>query len=170
MNQAGSWDEDIITDLFEPSDVSRILATPISPDSHDVWRWQDSSISHNDGLIQLVNGCLCSPTVKETIYVAAKLWLIWSVRNDVIWKGKALSIANLLNHAARLCDLWFSVYSRGDNSAGGNSNEAVWIPPPPGRIKCNVDAALYGDDVGFGLCPQKVTDDSNGDEAFVLNQ
>nr|GMC92423.1 uncharacterized protein LOC109163497 [Ipomoea batatas] len=90
-------------------------------------------------------------TVKEAIYVAAKLWLIWSVRNDVIWKGKALCVANLLNHAARLCDLWLSVYSRGDNTAGGNSSEAVWIPPPPSRIKCNVDAALYGDDAGFGL-------------------
>nr|GMD40168.1 replication factor A protein 1-like [Ipomoea batatas] len=114
MNQAGSWDEDIINDLFEPSDVSRILATPVSPDSHDVWRWQ-----------------------------ACKWLFVQSdCEGDNLRSSKAL--ANMV--CQERCDL-----EGADNTAGGNSSEAVWIPPPPGRVKCNVDAALYGDDAGFGL-------------------
>nr|GMD30169.1 uncharacterized protein LOC109185201 [Ipomoea batatas] len=43
----------------------------------------------------------------------------------------------------------------GDVTAGVSPSEAVWIPPPPNRFKCNVDAALYGDDAGFGLKPNR---------------
>nr|GMD79784.1 uncharacterized protein LOC109154171 [Ipomoea batatas] len=193
MNQSGSWDEDVVKDLFEPSDVPRILATPVSPDSRDEWRWRDdirgiysvrqgyrlltpisahadpqlqfvewrklwrlpvppkvknflwrcmryvlpvretlkarhvwagggcpfcsfdmetmdhlfcscpavaqvwhdSSILHHDSLVMLVNGCLCSPSVKEAVHVAAKLWLLWAARNDVIWKGARLLLVSI---------------------------------------------------------------------------
>nr|GMD34534.1 uncharacterized protein LOC109193110 [Ipomoea batatas] len=39
----------------------------------------------------------------------------------------------------------------GDVAVGGSPSEAIWIPPPPNRIKCNVDAAVYGDGAGLGL-------------------
>lgn len=35
----GNWDLEILHDLFEPVDVQRVLATPISLHSKDYWRW-----------------------------------------------------------------------------------------------------------------------------------
>nr|GMD61733.1 uncharacterized protein LOC109192125 [Ipomoea batatas] len=40
LDQSGAWDEDVVNDLFEATDVPRILATPVSPTSRDAWRWQ----------------------------------------------------------------------------------------------------------------------------------
>ncbi|XP_019163454.1 PREDICTED: uncharacterized protein LOC109159798 [Ipomoea nil] len=37
----GDWDTEIIRDLFLESDVPRILATPVSPQYPDSWRWKD---------------------------------------------------------------------------------------------------------------------------------
>ncbi|XP_019178278.1 PREDICTED: uncharacterized protein LOC109173495 [Ipomoea nil] len=49
--QTKTWDPHILTDLFEPEDVDRILKIPVSPDYKDTWYW------HNDP-----NGCY---TVKD---------------------------------------------------------------------------------------------------------
>ncbi|XP_019197153.1 PREDICTED: uncharacterized protein LOC109191020 [Ipomoea nil] len=49
--QTKTWDPHILTDLFEPEDVDRILRIPVSPDYKDTWYW------HNDA-----NGCY---TVKD---------------------------------------------------------------------------------------------------------
>ncbi|XP_019181382.1 PREDICTED: uncharacterized protein LOC109176404 [Ipomoea nil] len=49
--QTKTWDPHILTDLFKPEDVDRILRIPVSPDYKDTWYW------HNDA-----NGCY---TVKD---------------------------------------------------------------------------------------------------------
>ncbi|XP_031127606.1 uncharacterized protein LOC116029699 [Ipomoea triloba] len=40
IDEAGNWDGEIVRDLFVDSDVARILATPISPQFKDTWRWK----------------------------------------------------------------------------------------------------------------------------------
>jgi len=40
LNDMGNWDVDIVRDIFEPSDVPRILSTPVSTNNRDVWCWQ----------------------------------------------------------------------------------------------------------------------------------
>ncbi|XP_031099742.1 uncharacterized protein LOC116003943 [Ipomoea triloba] len=113
--------------------------------------WHDFTILHNDSLVLLLNGALCSPSVKGAIHVAAKLWLLWNARNDVVWKGKLLRITDLLSQAAWLSDLWFSTYTRGVADTDVAPTAASWTPSPPHRLKCNVDAAVFEDSAGFGL-------------------
>ncbi|XP_031124312.1 uncharacterized protein LOC116027022 [Ipomoea triloba] len=40
FTEAGTWDEDVVRDLFVPSDVPRILATPVSSNARDIWCWK----------------------------------------------------------------------------------------------------------------------------------
>ncbi|XP_019163512.1 PREDICTED: uncharacterized protein LOC109159858 [Ipomoea nil] len=37
--QTGTWDNDILTDLFQPEDVGRIMRIPVSLDYNDTWYW-----------------------------------------------------------------------------------------------------------------------------------
>ncbi|XP_019191057.1 PREDICTED: uncharacterized protein LOC109185570 [Ipomoea nil] len=37
--QTGTWDKDILKDIFIPEDVERILKIPVSPDYEDLWYW-----------------------------------------------------------------------------------------------------------------------------------
>ncbi|XP_019151047.1 PREDICTED: uncharacterized protein LOC109147845 [Ipomoea nil] len=37
--QTGTWDNDILTDLFQPDDVGRIMRIPVSLDYNDTWYW-----------------------------------------------------------------------------------------------------------------------------------
>nr|GLL29647.1 uncharacterized protein LOC109154171 [Ipomoea trifida] len=249
FNEAGTWDEDVVRDLFVPSNVRRIFATPVSPNAQDIWRWKGdirglytvrhgyrlltSSSIHADpqlqflewrklwklpvppkvknflwrcmrnilpvrevlkirhvwagggcpfcsfdmesmdhlfcscpevaqvwhgsnimltgSLVLLINNMLCSSSVKETMHVAAKLWLIWKARNYVIWKGKTFCAVDLLRQALWLHDSWFSAYSRNTDSLVDNSGSTSWTPPPTNIFKCNVDAAVFEDGAGFGV-------------------
>nr|GMC46444.1 uncharacterized protein LOC109173479 [Ipomoea batatas]GMC56510.1 uncharacterized protein LOC109173479 [Ipomoea batatas]GMC56511.1 uncharacterized protein LOC109173479 [Ipomoea batatas] len=40
FDEQGKWDLEILHDLFEPDDIPRILATPISHEISDSWRWR----------------------------------------------------------------------------------------------------------------------------------
>ncbi|XP_019173831.1 PREDICTED: uncharacterized protein LOC109169405 [Ipomoea nil] len=37
--QTGTWDPEILTDIFVPQDVEQILKIPVSPDYEDMWYW-----------------------------------------------------------------------------------------------------------------------------------
>ncbi|XP_019168052.1 PREDICTED: uncharacterized protein LOC109163801 [Ipomoea nil] len=37
--QTRTWDKDILTDIFIPEDIERILKIPVSPDYEDLWYW-----------------------------------------------------------------------------------------------------------------------------------
>nr|GMC60869.1 uncharacterized protein LOC109158014 [Ipomoea batatas] len=179
-SNTGTWDEDVVRDLFVPSDVLRIFATPVSPNAQDIWRWKGggcpfcsfdmesmdhlfcscpevaqvwhgSNIMLTGSLVLLINNMLCSSSVKETMHVVAKLWLIWKARNDVIWKGKTFCAVDLLQQALWLHDSWFSAYSRNTDLLADNSGSTSWTPPPTHILKCNVDAAVFEDGAGFGV-------------------
>nr|GMD82297.1 uncharacterized protein LOC109159798 [Ipomoea batatas] len=92
LNDMGNWDVDIVRDIFEPSDVPRILSTPVSPNNRDIWRWQGDvrgiySVRHGYSTVLLLTNALCNSTLKEAVLAVAKLWMIWAARNEVVWKG-----------------------------------------------------------------------------------
>nr|GLL41875.1 uncharacterized protein LOC109159798 [Ipomoea trifida] len=249
LDHSGTWDEDVVKDLFVATDVSSILATPVSPTSRYVWLWQGdvrgiytvrhgynlltsasihanpqvhfvewrklwklpvppkvknllwrcmwnilpvrvllrnrhvwaggrypfchsdketiyhlfcschattqvwqgSSVQHSDCLAVLLNTALCSPSLKDSVHIAAKLWLVWNARNDAVWKGKFLRVDDLLRQVESLRDLWVSDYSRDVVVTAVAPGATSWSPLPIHRLKCNVDAALFEDGVGYGL-------------------
>nr|GMD45621.1 uncharacterized protein LOC109154171 [Ipomoea batatas] len=121
--------------------------------------WHGSNFVNHVNLVLLLNNILCSTCVKDAIHAVAKLWMLWSVRNDVIWKGKVLCVNDVLRQAAWLGDLWLETYSRTNSILETNLNNAdFWTPPPFHKVKCNVDAAVFDDGAGFGA----VVRDHNG--------
>nr|GMD60280.1 uncharacterized protein LOC109158014 [Ipomoea batatas] len=223
LDHSGTWDKDVVKDLFVATDVPSILATPVSPTSRYVWLWQGDvrgiytvrhgynlltsasihanpqvhfvewrklwklpvppkvknllwrcmwnilpvrvllrnrhvwaggqgfSVQHSDCLAVLLNTALCSPSVKDSVHIAAKLWLVWNARNDAVWKGKFLRVDDLLRQVESLRDLWVSDYSRDVVVTAVAPGATSWSPLPIHRLKCNVDAALFEDGVGYGL-------------------
>nr|GMD63473.1 uncharacterized protein LOC109159432 [Ipomoea batatas] len=112
---------------------------------------QGSSVQHSDCLAMLLNTALCSPSVKDFVHIAAKLWLVWNARNDAVWKGKFLRVDYLLRQVESLLDLWVSDYSRDVVVTAVAPGATSWSPLPIHRLKCNVDTALFEDGVGYGL-------------------
>nr|GMD72664.1 uncharacterized protein LOC109162712 [Ipomoea batatas] len=223
LDHSGTWDEDVVKDLFVATDVPSILATPVSPTSRYVWLWQGdvrgiytvrhgynlltsasihanpqvhfvewrklwklpvppkvknllwrcmwnilpvrvllrnrhvwaegqgSSVQHSDCLAVLLNTALCNPSVKDSVHIAAKLWLVWNARNDAVWKGKFLRVDDLLRQVESLRYLWVSDYSRDVVVTAVALGATSWSPLPIHRLKCNVDATLFEDGVGYGL-------------------
>ncbi|XP_019184179.1 PREDICTED: uncharacterized protein LOC109179064 [Ipomoea nil] len=41
MSNDGLWDQDLLRDLLLPTDVDRVLATPVALDKCDVWYWRN---------------------------------------------------------------------------------------------------------------------------------
>ncbi|XP_019179768.1 PREDICTED: uncharacterized protein LOC109174976 [Ipomoea nil] len=62
--ETGQWDQQILTDIFEPGDVPRILKIPISPGYEDTWYWHgdpNGVYTVKDGY-KLVVGNYSTPT------------------------------------------------------------------------------------------------------------
>ncbi|XP_019165689.1 PREDICTED: uncharacterized protein LOC109161653 [Ipomoea nil] len=140
--QTKTWDPHILTDLFEPEDVDRILKIPVSPDYKDTWYW------HND-----VNGCY---TVKDAYRrlmgefnhseqvrrVVGVLYFLWMARNEAVWE-----------HAVRRPEVVWHRAAAGEASYTALHSRPVMAPAggvvtvAAGRTTCHVDA---GYDPGTG--------------------
>nr|GMD70689.1 uncharacterized protein LOC109152773 [Ipomoea batatas] len=94
------------------------------------------------------------------IRMAATYWTIWIARNEALWNTKVWQTAELKHMVESLINSWKLAYS---NTANQNFSKmhaisVPWQPPPVGKVKCNVDAALFEDVMGFGA----VVRDHNG--------
>nr|GLL37408.1 uncharacterized protein LOC109184732 [Ipomoea trifida] len=123
------------------------------PVPHKVWH--DLPFAHNVSTVLLLTNALCNPSVKDVVLVMARLWMIWAVRNEVVWKGNLLRVDVLMSKATWLCNSWVSTYCR-DDAAGDTSSLFVgWTPPPPHQLKCNVDVTVFEDGVGYGVVQRR---------------
>nr|GLL17145.1 uncharacterized protein LOC109154734 [Ipomoea trifida] len=92
----------------------------------------------------------------KALDMAAILWTTWLVRNDVYWSGKMWHVEEIKHYVQALVSSWHHAYSPisalSSNAMpvvqSGSSN--IWCPPLVGFLKCNVDAALLDDIMGFG--------------------
>nr|GMD14772.1 uncharacterized protein LOC109179342 [Ipomoea batatas] len=76
--------------------------------------------------------------------MAARLWVIWSARNDMLWNDKVWSLEDLRRAVESFLHDWKLAFSPSENMSQVHSvaSPAVWHPPPEGWVKCNIDASL----------------------------
>nr|GMD06259.1 uncharacterized protein LOC109186235 [Ipomoea batatas] len=120
--------------------------------------WSDTTAAnHVESLPQLINHCLCDSDGSMAILMASKLWVIWSVRNDRLWNDKVWQVGEIEQNVRSLVASWQQVYSSPSSLLRNitatplpGDSLTVWVPPPVGMVKCNVDAALFDDISGLG--------------------
>nr|GMD01593.1 uncharacterized protein LOC109159798 [Ipomoea batatas] len=103
-------------------------------------------------LVSVLERFLGSTIPFKAIEMAARLWVIWSARNDKLWNAKVCNFDDLLRTVDIYVSSWTQAYvlPPGLMSVAPNTVVNVWCVPPFGYLKCNVDASLAGDVSGFG--------------------
>ncbi|XP_019198077.1 PREDICTED: uncharacterized protein LOC109191858 [Ipomoea nil] len=90
----GTWDQDILTDIFDPEDVERILKIPVSPDYEDLWYWYGDP----KGEYSVKSGY-------RTIVVAL-LYYIWRARNGAVWDATLPRPRKIIAMASSAVNAW----------------------------------------------------------------
>ncbi|XP_019161408.1 PREDICTED: uncharacterized protein LOC109158044 [Ipomoea nil] len=78
----GTWDPHILSDIFDPSDVPRILKIPISPEYDDTWYWYDDP----NGCYSVKNGYRHVVGIYESSSGFDKWDTIWKLRIPPKWR------------------------------------------------------------------------------------
>ncbi|XP_031101846.1 uncharacterized protein LOC116005747 [Ipomoea triloba] len=113
--------------------------------------WCSFGIMKGLSFVELVEKALHAHEERLPITMASCVWSIWTARNDLLWNGKSCEVAVLKRMANSLVDSWQQVYSNSSpSSLPLISQPASWNPPPPGMLKCNVDATILANAAGFG--------------------
>nr|GMC49878.1 uncharacterized protein LOC109168441 [Ipomoea batatas] len=86
--------------------------------------------------------------VRQGVRLAAIFWVLWQARNDVVWRNGTWAALDLRRQVDGLCTLWQDLIK--PIRASTRVDRIQWSPPSSGRLKCNVDAAIFGDRAGFG--------------------
>ncbi|XP_019181672.1 PREDICTED: uncharacterized protein LOC109176732 [Ipomoea nil] len=184
----GTWDTAILHDIFQEEDVHRILATPVSPQFKDAWRWLEDirgkyTVRHGYRLLMNsgeennyvgefhawntlctmgTGGCfkwsghaamdqwLANATMEQSTTLAAIIWVIWSTRNDIVWRDIQPSVAAMHTQVMRVKAGWEAVNRRDARDDDRAGHASTWEPPPSSSVKCNVDAATFSDGAGYG--------------------
>ncbi|XP_019190727.1 PREDICTED: uncharacterized protein LOC109185201 [Ipomoea nil] len=109
--------------------------------------WGHAITSNGRSLSAFVEEVFDLHDLSKEWHMLARFWTLWKVRNRGVnesSRARALVDENLVA-------LWSETYSTTahvDQLAA--SSTSTWLPPPFGRFKCNVDASLLGDRLGFG--------------------
>ena len=73
-------------------------------------------------------------------------WMLWKNRNDIVWRGKRNNARFLVNLASRMLYKWTTIQSPQIDLVSnlqGHHGFVIWSSPPPGKVKINIDAALF---------------------------
>ncbi|XP_058774294.1 uncharacterized protein LOC131648560 [Vicia villosa] len=166
------WDVDIIRDLFDASDMEKILSVPLTEEvaedkmiwkdekdgvysvrtGYNLWRnacWRTAGLSHLiDSRLhsfQDIKSLIFDICSKESREVAGR----FAVMLDGIWKNRNDYVWHNEQEEASALGLksnyvWNEWFQAQERMAGNASSNHVleWSPPPVGWLKCNVDAAF----------------------------
>ncbi|XP_019176336.1 PREDICTED: uncharacterized protein LOC109171736 [Ipomoea nil] len=89
-HETQTWDPDILTDIFIPTDVARIRKIPISPEYEDMWYWhgdQGGNYTVKSGYKAVVGDLNDNMDTNQIIHAAAILYYIWKARNGAVWEA-----------------------------------------------------------------------------------
>ena len=102
-------------------------------------------------------------------FVVMICWSLLQNRNAMVWSGKTSSVQQLLNFVGHFLYQWQTVKKNqfliSQPSTAGRG-AVCWKTPLVGRLKCNVDAAMFDSRGHIGL--GSVIQDSKG--AFVATR
>ncbi|XP_060959571.1 uncharacterized protein LOC133030706 [Cannabis sativa] len=91
-------------------------------------------------------------------------WSIWKARNELLWKNKTRTAAEVVSHARSVLDQWCYAQSNRFEplmvSKNNHHKEEHWSKPEANKIKVNVDGAIFQSMGSYGV--GIVARDSNG--------
>ncbi|KAM6550249.1 hypothetical protein CsatB_000057 [Cannabis sativa] len=98
------------------------------------------------------------------------IWAIWHARNELVWREKSLSAAEVILLARVVLNQWRNAQQRRLGSlfvpSGSNVDLEHWVKPVMGKIKVNVDGAIFANDGKFGAAAVARDHDGRFIEAF----
>ncbi|XP_019150689.1 PREDICTED: uncharacterized protein LOC109147522 [Ipomoea nil] len=142
LTHEGTWDEDVVQDIFVAQDIDRILRTPVSPAYKDSWCWRGNT----RGLYTVQQGY----HIRNILPVRELLKTKGRARSDCTWNNVRWSVAKLVDEVNMLVATWKEHFVNKKRAVRGQRPTAGWEPPPPDFHKCNVDAAMLDHGVGYG--------------------
>ncbi|XP_060974688.1 uncharacterized protein LOC133039760 [Cannabis sativa] len=100
------------------------------------------------------------------------IWAIWHARNELAWREKSLSAAEVILLARVVLNQWRNAQQRRMGSlfvpSGSNIDLEHWVKPVMGKIKVNVDGAIFANDGKFGAAGVARDHDGRFIEAFTV--
>ncbi|KAM6591439.1 hypothetical protein CsatA_014044 [Cannabis sativa] len=100
------------------------------------------------------------------------IWAIWHARNELVWREKSLSAAEVILLARVVLNQWRNAQQRRMGSlfvpSGSNIDLEHWVKPVMGKIKVNVDGAIFANDRKFGAAGVARDHDGRFIEAFTV--
>ncbi|KAJ1416432.1 Reverse transcriptase zinc-binding domain [Sesbania bispinosa] len=134
--------------------------------THNMQCWQESGLWHEMELYVRVSEdfretafhFLKTLPMKEKSLFGMLFWSLWKRRNEKVWEGILRPASHAVNHTRETLQDWDSMNKRRRDHIGSIvlSQSLCWFPPQSGRVKCNVDAALFQHQhqhsFGIGLC------------------
>ncbi|XP_019153827.1 PREDICTED: uncharacterized protein LOC109150345 [Ipomoea nil] len=112
--------------------------------------WGAANVLHGYILAQFVEENLCHQDESQAVAMTCRFWVMWKVQNDVVWNGKLWSISQMQAYVSSELMGWEEAVFPNYNSHHSGNPYQVWVPPPFDFLKCNIDAALHGQDASFG--------------------
>ncbi|XP_021753633.1 uncharacterized protein LOC110719026 [Chenopodium quinoa] len=124
------WKVDLLTQLFPPFEVDRVINIPISS--------------------RLPSDSLCWDLEKKGDFsVKSAYWAIWGARNSRVMEGEVRSAVEVVKYAQKtigeVSDARDKKAEGWSVAAGGGELPVVWSKPAVGFLKVNVDNGFVGE-------------------------
>jgi len=91
--------------------------------------------------------------VQQLTLTTMTLWSLWKSRNTKLWEAIDTSPSAIVSQAKDRLVEW-GCMQRGKVRSRNDHTKQPWIKPPPGMIKCNVDATSFNGNsiMGYSMC------------------
>ncbi|XP_019157468.1 PREDICTED: uncharacterized protein LOC109154044 [Ipomoea nil] len=120
--------------------------------------WEQEDVLNGRCMQLFMDQWLTNSTVEQSTRLAAIIWVVWSTRNDIVWRNIQPFVAAMRMQVSSVRACWEESNRRGIRDVDRAGHASTWEPPPISSVKCNVDAATFSDGAGYGA----VIRDHNG--------
>nr|GMC86814.1 uncharacterized protein LOC109147752 [Ipomoea batatas] len=111
--------------------------------------WGENDVAQGKSMPEFMQSVLSSADGNYAVRMAAVCWVLWLVRNAIVWQNEVRTVDSVCMQVQRLQLIWKDAYTK-TNLSVNNNIPTAWTPPQHGFLKCNVDAAIFDDGVGYG--------------------